>query len=561
MRGNVVFYLGPRSCTAIKHTLHAILTQVTSKEMTVGYQERIKLAREERDKQLPKEYRIPKDLLPGDDVKDVTRYPYESGLFTAKELEITDSSAPVILENIGKRKWTAVQVTNAFSKRAAVAHQLTNCLSNMFFERGEHRAKELDEYLGRTGQLMGPLHGLPVSIKDNHHIEGTTSAIGFSSLTGEKSSTNSAMVQILLKLGAVVYCKTTVPLAMMSIETETRLFGKTLNPFNRDHKPGGSSGGESALIGLGGSPVGIGSDIGGSIRVPCSNVGLYGLKGTSCRFPTAGTRAGNPGQLYIKSIGGPMARDLETVELIAKLVFNSSPEDYDNSVVPNKWSEPELPSKLTFGVLRCDGVVKPVPPVERAIEKAVENVKRQGHEVVEFEPWDLFKQLNAANFIFYTGDGFSYGKKLLGDEPPLDGFKFKDMPDRHISELFASGRCRMEVENAVFNQWNEKGIDGLISPIAAIPTHPHHDYQYIGYTAHWNSLDYPAIAIPMLRADAKIDGKPNRDTFMDPQDEQQWSVYDPERYDGGHVGIQVITRRYHEEKAFRLAQVVSDSKS
>lgn len=138
---------------------------------------------------------FPKDILPGDDVKDVSRFPYESGLFTTGELEITDSSAPDILGNIGKGKWTAVQVTKAFSKRVAVAHQLTKCLSNMFFERDENRAKELDEYFVKTGELMGPLHGLPVSIKENHHIEGTTTAIGFYSLAGERSSTSSVAVQ------------------------------------------------------------------------------------------------------------------------------------------------------------------------------------------------------------------------------------------------------------------------------------------------------------------------------------------------------------------------------
>ncbi|CAN6656440.1 hypothetical protein TRVA0_029S00342 [Trichomonascus vanleenenianus] len=529
--------------------------------------DRILLARKQRDQELPSEYLIPADKLPSDDVEDVTNFPYESGLFSDKELEITDSSASNILKNIADRTWSSVETVRAFSKRAAYAHQLVNCLTNMFFERAEARAKELDDYLAKTGKTVGPLHGLPISIKDEHFMEDTYTAIGFSSLAFEKSTINSGTVQLLWDLGAVFYCKTTVPLAMLAVETESALFGVTGNPYNRKVTPGGSSGGESALIAFGGSPIGIGSDIGGSIRVPSSNCGLYGLKPTAYRgFPMNGGRDPTPGQIHILASVGPLAKDLESLEFLIKTVFNSNPQEYDHHMIPLPWKEPELPSKLVFGVLRHDGVVKPVPSVQRAIERAVEAVKKQGHEVIEFEPYD-FAKLHEINLKLTVGDGFAYGKALLdGDAIPTTMADVIYCESLTAQAMYALQCERMGIDEAIADQWKKsymfsksgRRMDGLISPVAAVPAHPHHDAFYIGYTSAWNTLDYPSVAFPVLRADARIDDKPLRN-YWGAFDKAIWEDYDPVHYDGSHVGLQVITRRFEDEKAVRLAGVIRDA--
>lgn len=147
----------------------------------------------------------------------------------------------------------------------------------MFFEEAIQSAKSLDDHLERTGQVVGPLHGLPISLKDNFNVKGKDSTVGFTSLVNKPAEYNSTLVDLLEKLGAVRYCKTNVPTAMMIVcmstlngrfetheiqaESVNNTFGRTTNPLNRKLTSGGSSGGESALIAFGGSPLGVGTDI------------------------------------------------------------------------------------------------------------------------------------------------------------------------------------------------------------------------------------------------------------------------------------------------------------
>lgn len=138
----------------------------------------------------------------------------------------------------------------------------TNCLSEIFFDRAIAQAKELDAYFQETGKTKGPFHGLPISIKDNFNLIGYDSTVGFASLVNDPATYNSTVVDLLLGAGAVLYCKTNVPTAMMIAESVNNVFGRTVNPRNRNLTSGGSSGGESALIALGGSRIGVGTDIG-----------------------------------------------------------------------------------------------------------------------------------------------------------------------------------------------------------------------------------------------------------------------------------------------------------
>jgi len=153
----------------------------------------------------------------------------------------------------------------------------TNCLSDAFFDEAIETAKALDDYLDRTGKLVGPLHGLPISLKDNLEIKGKDSTVGFTSWVNKPAEYNATLVDMLEKLGAVRFCKTNVPTAMMIVyipfadqgegltgvqaESVNNVFGRTVNPLNRKTTSGGSSGGESALIAFGGSPLGVGTDI------------------------------------------------------------------------------------------------------------------------------------------------------------------------------------------------------------------------------------------------------------------------------------------------------------
>lgn len=153
------------------------------------------------------------------DVPDFTNardYIRSSGLLTSSELEITEiTDARVLQQKLQSRELSAHAVAYAYCKRAAIAQQLTGCLTEIFFKRALARAKELDEYLEKEGKPVGPLHGIPISFKDNYDVEGVDSTIGWVGLIGKPAARNSLGVKMVLRLGAVIYVKTNIPQSLM----------------------------------------------------------------------------------------------------------------------------------------------------------------------------------------------------------------------------------------------------------------------------------------------------------------------------------------------------------
>jgi amidase len=166
------------------------------------------------------------------------------------------------------------------------------------------------------------------------------------------------------------------------LETASNLWGRTVNPFNTLLSAGGSSGGEGALVGCLGSPLGVGTDIGGSIRAPCAYNGLYGLKPSSRRISYAGINTTLNGQIAMLAVAGPMGRSVRDLSLFTEVLCTDEHWLKDPSVVERGWVAHEVPSnsKVKIGVMRWDEVVMPHPPIQRAIARAVEQLKEAGHE-------------------------------------------------------------------------------------------------------------------------------------------------------------------------------------
>jgi amidase len=283
---------------------------------------------------IPPEYIIPSNLLPPDSQLDVTTWPATSGWFTPAELAITSLTAVPLLRKLASGELTSVEVTKAFCKRAAAAHQLTNCLSEIFFDRALARAAELDAHFASTGKTVGPLHGLPFSLKDNFNLKGVDATVGFAAHVDSPAEYDATLVEMLRDAGAVFYAKTNVPTAMMIAESVNHVFGRTVNPRNRHLTSGGSSGGESALIAFGGSCLGVGTDIGGSLRIPAACTGIFTLRPSFGRFPTGRCRSGMPGQEAVQSVNGPMARTLDDITYHSQTIVDMQPWVKDPKCVP-----------------------------------------------------------------------------------------------------------------------------------------------------------------------------------------------------------------------------------
>lgn len=198
----------------------------------------------------------------------------------------------------------------------------------------------------------------------------------------------------LLSLGAVLYCKTSLPQTLLFGETKNNIIGQTLNPNNQNLSCGGSSGGEGALQALRGSTLGVGTDIGGSVRIPAAFNGIFSLKPTPERVSYRQIANTNPGQNTYRSTVGFLSTSLGGLELILRSILSTKPWLNDPAVVPmsfrqeivNEYLSRAEPSKLSglplkLGVLWNDGVVGPQPPIIRGLHMVVDAVRRAGHKV------------------------------------------------------------------------------------------------------------------------------------------------------------------------------------
>lgn len=143
---------------------------------------------------------------------------------------------------------------------------------------------------------------------------------------------DSAIIKLLRDAGAVPFVKTNVPITLLAFQSNSDLFGSVKNPHNKDYTPGGSTGGEAALLAYGGSRIGIGTDVAGSVRIPAHYSGIYSIKSSTGRFPRTGNATSIPGQEGVPAVYSPMARTLADLGAFWKAVINQEPWKYDHSV-------------------------------------------------------------------------------------------------------------------------------------------------------------------------------------------------------------------------------------
>lgn len=239
---------------------------------------------------------------------------------------MTILSTPVaeLVKNVQTGAWDPVEVLRSYGKKALQAQQATNCLTEVMISDAEEWA--------RHAKRDGPLAGLPISLKDTLMVKGYDACYGYASLVGQPATKESALVRLLRDAGAVPFVKTAVPITLLSLESHSAVFGVARNPHLKTHTPGGSSGGESALLAFGGSRIGIGTDVAGSVRVPAHYAGIYSVKASAGRCPRSGSRTSVPGQEGVPPVYSPMARTLEDLETFWKALVYMKPWEYDHSV-------------------------------------------------------------------------------------------------------------------------------------------------------------------------------------------------------------------------------------
>ncbi|KAL7929018.1 amidase [Trichoderma chlorosporum] len=534
------------------------------------WQDIVARKRAERDSKIPQEWRLTEPLPPG--TRPIDFLP-RSGILSEHDLALTNTSrdATDLLALLSTGKVTAEDVAVSFCKRAAVAHQLTNCLTEIMFAEAIARAKWLDgEFKKRGNKTVGPLHGLPISIKDQFFIKGYDSSIGITALCFKPAKATSQTVRMLLAAGCVIIGKTTVPQTVLTADTDSIVFGRTVNPYNAEFGAGGSSGGEGALIAMGGSVLGLGSDAAGSVRVPAAVCGIVGYKPSAYRIPIDGQKILGKGIIGLTSIGPPgvsglLARSVRDARLAARVMAEAMPWNDSPFIYPHPWMQIPSPSKPRIGVWLKTDEVHLHPPVARGLRLAHDRLKRAGYEVVELSAppfqklWDL--HLEIGEFM-----DLSHMRKLLESEPLTNIVQVmgsatpkptqKELSVGYLHELnFQIARVAMLMKG----YWRHDGkpLDGILFVNAPHTAVPFDKFLWLAFTSIINLLDWTSISIPLNeKADKNIDvGMPLEDCYNE-LDLSIQKLYDAETFHGLPLAVQLICQRFEDEKLLALADEI-----
>lgn len=524
---------------------------------------------------------------------------------TETDNKVLDLPLSELVERHTAGSLSTASILSAYGKKVVSAQTATNCLAGVMIQEALiSKVPASPTGLDYTGipeqRLVKPLSGVPVSIKDCIDIEGFDTTIGYSSNVNHPASSSAAIVRLLHDAGAITHVKTTVPPGLFALETSSDLFGRTSNPYNEKYSSGASTGGGGALLAYRGSVIEIGTDLGGSTRLPAHFCGIYAMRSSIGRFPCQGTFPPIPGLESVATISAPMSRRLEDLEEFWKRVVEMRPWEYDHTCVPLPWRPINLQeTKLKFGVIWEDGIVSPSPACRRALKWTCEALEKQGHEVVDFSPPSISEGLNVGLQLCFGDGGAGFFGPLRKDEKldpvmvavksllgmPLLLKKFLAMITRKFTgdEVWASMLETLHLKSpaeeralvvsrdehkAKWHQaWDDEGFDFLLTvphPLPAIPTGTAEKVTLVSasYMMIFNILDYIAGVLPVSFVDRQTDALPK--DFMQSTDYKNmgliskgaYSVYDADEMHGLPLGVQVVGRRFEEEKVLQGMKIV-----
>ncbi|KAL4869709.1 hypothetical protein BDV12DRAFT_185030 [Aspergillus spectabilis] len=512
--------------------------------------------------------------------------------FTISDKTIVNKPIEELVHEVHDGSLSPTDVLLTYGKVAVKAQEKTNCITELLLPEAEVWAQS-------EVNLKGPLAGVPVSLKDSIQVKGFDITLGYSRLAGKPYAEDGPMVKLLKDAGAVPYAKTALPVTLLSFESASALWGPCLNPHVPEYSPGGSTGGEGALLALGGR-IGIGSDVAGSVRVPAAWSGIFSLRCSTGRWPKNGVNTSMAGQEGVQSVFSPMARTLNDLTYFSRAIVNMKPWKYDYTVHPIAWRDNEeseaRSKKLRVGLMANDGVIPPTPAIQRAIATTAAALSAAGHEVVEITPpptADPFTGLHLASQLLNSDGCETFNSPFYSFEPSDPGASQLSLianlprPLRYLYYLFVRYIRRDEKWAALIRSFGPKSAayqwklvarreafrstwhawwdaesqqyDFILCPANATPALPHKAMKdavsSCGYTFLWNLLDYSAGVMPVSHVDPKKDAlaAPYKTVLKQlganyTLARGAWKHYDATKMAGLPTAVQVVGRRWQEEK-------------
>ena len=426
--------------------------------------------------------------------------------------ELTFLSAVSMAEQIRRRKLSPVELVEAHLSRIELLNPKLNAFVQVDRERARGAA-QLAESTVMSGQKLGPLHGVPISIKSSIEVAGLRCEAGTKLRAGYVASQDAPLVARLRAAGAIVLGVTNTPELLMAWETDNLLYGRTNNPWDVSRTPGGSSGGEVAAIASGCSAGGVGSDGGGSIRVPAHFSGICGLKPTPGRIPATGHFPVSVGPFALLGVVGPMARTVADLKVLFEVM--QGPDDGDPSAapVPVHWPAAGDLKKLRVGYFEDDGRTPVTAETRAAVRTAAQALERAGFQVEPFRPEGLEVSRQLWWKLFGVAGGMLLGPMTRGHEAELspilrEFYAWVAAEKLHTAQtLLDTWIERDVVRMQVFAQMREFPV--LLCPAAAVPAFRHGERSWTiegetvkyldawSYTEWFNLLGMPAAVVPV----------------------------------------------------------------
>ncbi|CAI2350131.1 unnamed protein product [Caenorhabditis sp. 36 PRJEB53466] len=510
-----------------------------------------------------------------------------SKLDEQRAAEIVSKPFEELKNALRKGEFRPVEVLRAFQRKAFEANEKTNCVCLFIQDAMEYAEKLESDVSADPSYQKPPLFGIPVSIKESIHVKHMDSTLGYAQNLNRPSETNSTSVDQLIRLGAVPFVHTNIPIALLSFGCTNPVYGSTNNPMDASRVPGGSSGGEAALVSLGGSVLGIGTDVGGSIRTPASFCGIAGFKSSSDRSPQLGKTASIPGRQLLLSVEGPLAQNIDVCVEYLKLKWNDA-KIYEKDVYmpPVKFQQNQYESKerLRIGYYTFDGYQQASPAYQRAVLETVKVLREAGHELVEFE----VPRADHMYSIFCAGatsDGGLYLINSLYNDivPPECNIGFpvarlphfiqrllrKHWPNRRerqiIQQLPHDTEEMREMHEKIEDYRHEfvlamraKRLDAMVCPAFGCPP-PHHGapnkmMSATSYTALYNLVDFAAGTVPVTVQKSEDDVELRKMRAEDAWDRRM--ISESKNCLDLPVSVQIAAPPYREELCLRLLKEV-----
>ncbi len=502
--------------------------------------------------------------------------------------DLCSKSATELSRLLAESEISSEEVTKAHLTRIDAVDRGVRAFTTVFRYEALAAARKADDER-RRGEVRGPLHGLPVTVKESLDMEGFASTLGAPSRRNVRAIEDAGITQLLREAGAVILGRTNLSQLMLYNEARNPIFGQTANPWSLDHSPGGSSGGESAAIAAGMSPLGIGTDIGGSIRVPASSTGIAGLKPTLDRWTNKGSNTALVGQEVIRSQLGPMARSAHDLVLAMRALDPARMTAIDPRVPPVPFADPALhaPSSLRVGVYTDDGLIPSSASVVRAVHEAAAALRTQGATVISFTPpgmtevaYDYFAAMSSdggatASRVLAGGavDPSLQPLLLLARVPPrvrCAAARLAELAGEHrlarflgvvgeksVAEIWAITARLRSARTAILAAMAEAGIDLVLGPVFATPAIPHgvsKDFTMAGSPAMlWNAVQLPAGVVPVTRVTA---AETTRESPKDRLEKRAASV--DAKSAGLPVGVQIVGRPWEEDRVLAAMIAIED---